>query len=289
MNSHKSFHLFNYAFFIVLSLLCLLPIVHVLAESFSSNSAVTSGMVDLWPVDFTLDSYRYVLSKPELYRAFGISVERLAAGTLINLVLCVMIAYPLSKEVKSFRARTFFAWFFVFTMLFNGGLIPSYMVVRYTGLLDSIGALTLSNAVNVFFVVLMLNFFRGLPKELEEAAFVDGAGHWTTLWRIYVPLSTPSIATIALFSMVFHWNSWFDGLIFMNSPDHYPLASYLQTVVNVSLQQLMEQGDLNNLVEVSDRTARAAQILVTTAPILVAYPFLQRYFVKGIVLGSVKG
>jgi putative aldouronate transport system permease protein len=279
------FHLLNYTFFIIISFLCLFPLIHVLSLSFSSSSAAAAGQVTIWPVDFTLDSYRYVLTKPEVFRAFGISVGRLLLGVVISVSLCIVIAYPLSKEVKHFRMRTIYSWYFVFTMIFSGGLIPTYMIVRYTGLLDSIWALILPHAVNVFNVVLMLNFFRGLPKELEESAFMDGAGHWITLWRIYVPLSLSSLATITLFTMVYHWNSWFDGLIYMNSSQNYPLSSYLQTVVNLNMVDI---NNLKELEEVSNRTAKAAQIFVASAPILLAYPFLQRFFIKGIVLGSVK-
>jgi len=137
-------------------------------------------------------------------------------------------------------------------------------------------------------LILLLNFFRGLPKELEEAAYMDGAGHWTTLWRIFVPLSTPVLATITLFATVHHWNSWFDGLIFMNSPMNYPLQSYLQTVVIQQDLSANTNVDLDSLAEISDRTAKAAQIFLGALPILLVYPFLQRFFVKGIVLGSVK-
>ncbi|TMY87285.1 carbohydrate ABC transporter permease, partial [Klebsiella pneumoniae] len=174
------------------------------------------------------------------------------------------------------------------TMLFHGGLIPLYMTVKYTGIMNTLWALVLPNAVPVFNVVLLLNFFRGLPKELEEAAFMDGAGHWTTLWRVMVPLSAPALATITLFATVGHWNAWFDGLIFMNSPDNYPLQSYLQTVVINRDLSLVSSSDLKALAEVSDRTAKAAQIFLGALPILLVYPFLQRFFMKGIVLGSVK-
>jgi putative aldouronate transport system permease protein len=156
------------------------------------------------------------------------------------------------------------------------------------GLLNSIWALVLPSAVPVFNIILLLNFFRGLPKELEESAFMDGAGYWTVLWRIYVPISLPAMATVGLFTMVGHWNAWFDGLIYMSTPDQYPLASYLQTIIKgIDLTKMTGQDALT-MAEVSDRTAKAAQIFVGTLPILLVYPFLQRFFVQGIVLGSVK-
>ncbi len=178
---------------------------------------------------------------------------------------------------------------FFFTMLFSGGLIPWYMVIRQLELLDSIWALVLPAGVPVFNVVLMLNFFRQLPKELEEAAFMDGAGHWTTLWKIYLPAALPALATVSLFAVVWHWNSWFDGLILMNRPEHYPLQSYLQTVIMQRDMTFIQHLSRAELAIVSDRTIKSAQILIATLPIVFVYPFLQRFFVKGIVLGSVKG
>lgn len=153
-------------------------------------------------------------------------------------------------------------------------------------MLDTIWALTLPNAVMVFNIVLMLNFFRNLPKELEEAAFMDGAGHWSILIKIYLPLSMPSIATILLFTIVYQWNEWFYGIIFMNRPENYPLASYLQTVLIRS--DMIQDAALNEMAALNDRTAKAAQIFLGALPVLAVYPFLQKYFAKGITLGSVK-
>lgn len=159
------------------------------------------------------------------------------------------------------------------------------------GLLDSIWSLVIPGAVPIFNVLLMLNFFRGLPKELEEAAWMDGAGHLRTLWSVYLPVSMPSIATITLFALVGHWNAWFDGMIYMRSPEHYPLATYLQSILQqVSIQTeniTFEQAALLN--QISDRTTQASQIFLSIIPILAIYPFLQRYFVHGLVVGSVKG
>lgn len=286
--SRTIFVIFNYTFLIGLSILCLLPLFHVLAVSFSSSAAATAGLVKFWPVHFTTSSYDYVLSKPEFLRSMGVTIKRVLLGVSINMLLTVLIAYPLSKEANKFRWRTAYAWFFVVTILFGGGLIPLYMTVKMTGLLGSIWALILPSAVPVFNVILLLNFFRGLPRELEEAGFMDGAGHWTLLWRIFVPLSAPALATVTLFATVNHWNSWFDGLIFMNSPKDYPLQSYLQTVVIQRDLSLVSAADMKTLAEVSDRTAKAAQIFLGALPILMVYPFLQRFFMKGIVLGSVK-
>lgn len=281
----------NYVILTVLAILCLFPIVNILAISFSSSAAVNAGSVTLWPVDFTLSSYRYMLENHQFIQSFGTSLLRVVLGVSVNLLLTILVAYPLSKEAATFRSRTAYAWIFVFTMLFSGGLIPGYLIVKEMGLLDSVWALVIPGAVPIFNVLLMLNFFRGLPKELEEAAWMDGAGHLRTLWSVYLPVSLPSIATVTLFSLVGHWNAWFDGMIYMRSPEHYPLATYLQSILQqVSLQTenvTFEQAAMLN--KISDRTTQAAQIFLSIVPILAIYPFLQRYFVHGLVVGSVKG
>ena len=271
------------------ALLCLLPLIHVLAVSFSASSAATAGFVKLWPVDFTLASYKYALNKPQFIDSFLVSLERVALGAFINMTLTVLIAYPLSKERRQFRWRSVYAWFFVVTILFSGGLIPVFMVVKQLGLLDSIWALVLPGAVPVFNVILLLNFMRSQPKELYEAAFVDGAGHWSVLWRIAVPLAKPALATLLLFICVGHWNSWFDGLIYMNKPEHFPLQTYLQSVViNRDPSLMTTTEELKTLSQISDQTTKAAQIFLAALPILLLYPFLQKHFIQGITLGSVK-
>ncbi|WJH37521.1 carbohydrate ABC transporter permease [Paenibacillus aurantius] len=275
---------------IALSLLCILPLIHIAAISFSSNLAASSGQVSLWPVDFTTDAYHFVLGKPDFLHSLAVTLKRVAIGVPINLLLTLLMAYPLSKEQRVFPWRTAYAWFVVFTMLFHGGLIPLYMTVRETGILNTIWALILPGAVPVFNVVLVLNFFRQLPKELEEAAFIDGAGHWTMLAKVFVPLSLPVLATITLFSTVGHWNAWFDGMIFMKSPEHYPLQTYLRTIIiKLDFTSLGSEDAIREAENISERTTRAAQIFLGSLPILLVYPFLQKYFMKGMVLGSVKG
>jgi len=284
----RAFSVFNYTLLFLMAFICLFPLLHILALSFSSSGAASAGLVKLWPVDFTTKSYEFILAKPEFLRSMGVTVQRVVIGTIINMFLTIIIAYPLSKESKDLKFRTIYAWFFIFTILFGGGLIPWYMTIKSVGILNSIWALVLPSAVPVFNVILLLNFFRGLPKELEESSFMDGAGYWTALWKIFVPISLPAMATVGLFTIVGHWNSWFDGLILMNTPDQYPLASYLQRVIKgIDLTKITGQ-DAVVMSQVSDRTAKAAQIFVGTFPILLVYPFLQKYFVQGIVLGSVK-
>lgn len=287
--TEKIFNLFNYIFLIGFALLCIAPMIHILALSFSSSAAISGGEVFFWPVKYTTAAYEYCLKKREFIRSLLVSVERILLGISFNMLLTILAAYPLSKEVKSFKYRTVYSWIFVFTMLFAGGLIPSYMVVFKTGLIDKIWALILPGAVPVFNVVLLLNFFRSIPKELEEAAFIDGAGHGTILWKIYVPLSAAALSTIALFSFIGHWNSWFDGIIYMNSTDNYPLQSYLQVlVIKMDLTAVSMDKTVTDYTRLSNNNLRASQVILGTIPILLVYPFLQKYFTQGITLGSVK-
>ena len=221
-----------------------------------------------------------------------VSLKRVALGIGVNMLLTILAAYPLSKTRRELWGRNLYAWFFFFTMIFNGGLIPWYMVIKQVGLIDNILALILPNAVQVFFVLVLMNFFRQLPKEISESALIDGAGHWSIMWKIHVPLSLPSIATLVLFSFVFHWNSWFDGLILMTSPTRYPLQTYMQAILEV-VDPLRLKGmtaeQIAELMKVSNRTLKSSQIFIAAAPVLAVYPFLQKYFMKGLLLGSVKG
>lgn len=283
------FEVINYTILSLLAAICLLPVIHILAVSFSSNTAAAAGEVKLWPIGFTTYSYEYVAGRKEFWQAVLRSLHRVAMGVPISMFLTILISYPLSKETVHFRMRTVYVWFFFFTMLFSGGLIPGYMLIQNLRLMDSIWALILPVAVPIYNIVLMLNFFRGIPKELEEASLIDGANQWQTCFLIYVPCAKPSIATLSLFTFVMHWNSWFDGLIFSNFSSKYPLASYLQTVVVRRDMSLIASGDLQALMNISDRTVKSAQIFMGMLPIFLVYPFVQKHFVKGIVVGSVKG
>lgn len=289
MRSFKLFDSLNVLALLAITALCILPFIHLLAVSFSSNVAAMANEVKLVPIGFTLDAYHHLSQKKEFFDALLVSVERLLIGTLINMFLVIITAYPLSKDSGHFRARTAYVWFFAVTLFFGGGLIPSYMIVKETGIMNSIWALILPGALNVWHLVLLLNFFRNVPKELNEAATIDGAGHWAVLWKIYLPISLPAIATIVLFTSVMHWNAWFDGIIYLNSPDSYPLQSYLYTLVVSINKQAIGIEDLEALKNVNEKTLHAAQIFLGALPILLVYPFLQKYFVKGITIGSVKG
>ena len=272
---------------VLTGMLCFVPFWYIVCQSFSSNEAISAGKVGLLPVEFQLDSYLYVLKRAPFWKAAWITVLRVAVGLPLGMFLMVTAAYPLSKG-KRFPGRDFYVWFIFFTMLFHGGLIPTYMVVRELGLLNTVWAMILPCAVNVFNMLLVLSFFRQLPVELEESASLDGAGHWRILWSIFLPVSKPVLATVALFTLVQHWNSWFDGMIYMKA-DRYPLQTYLRSIIisfNFSNLTPLEQMQLSNF---NENALKSAQMVIGTIPILLVYPFLQRYFVSGITLGSVKG
>lgn len=284
----RIFNIFNIIFLTSIMLIGILPFIHLLALSLSSNSSAMAGEVFLWPVNFTLTSYEHLAKNVEFFVALWVTIKRVVIGTSLNMLLVILTAYPLSRSNKEFRARTIYVWFFVVTMFLGGGLIPTYMVVNYTGLIDTLWALILPGALNVFFMVMLLNFFRNIPKDLEDAATIDGAGHWTLLVQIYLPISKPALATILLFTMVGHWNEWFTGILYMNSPKNYPLQSYLSTLITSLNVQAISVEDLSKLQEMGSKTLRTAQIFMGTLPILVVYPFLQKYFIRGITIGSLK-
>ncbi|WP_274653240.1 carbohydrate ABC transporter permease [Paenibacillus humicola] len=289
----KIFLVCNTVFLLLIAFVCVAPFINLLAVSFSDKVAVEAGEVTFFPIGFTTVSYEFITNTSKFFVSLLISLKRVAIGVPLNLLLIIITAYPLSKSKTDFGARNIFSWFFVVTILFNAGLIPTYMVVRTTGLIDSVWSLVLPGALPVFSMLVVMNYMRSLPKELLEAAYIDGAGHVQTLLRVVLPVSLPTIATVTLFSVVDHWNSWFDGMIYMNHIENYPLQTYLQTVV-VNPQEFMRNntdlsGNLSKYLSlVSARTTGAAQMFLAMIPILLIYPYLQKYFTTGLVMGSVK-
>ena len=244
-------------------------------------------MVGLLPVGFNLDAYGYILRDEKFWQAFCVSVLRVFLGGALNFVLSILTAFPLSRSTKAFPARTFFMWLFVFGMILNVGIVPWYLTISGYKLLDTIWALVLPGAVPIWSVIILMNFFRSIPKELDEAARMDGANPWQLLWSIYLPTSLPALATITLFSIVGHWNSFFDGLNLMNNPDNYPLQTYIQQLV-IADRPALHGGQAQMMAQLSNNTLNAAKLFVAMIPILLVYPLLQRYFVRGIMLGAVK-
>ncbi len=285
------FAVINYGILILASLMCILPFVHLLAVSFSESAAVSAGKVGLWPVNFTLQSYSFAFSNGKFVKALLVSLERVALGVGVNMVLMILTAYPLSRSKEQLLGRNIYMAYFVVTMIVSGGLIPTYLVTTKLGLLNSIWALILPSALNVYNMIILMNFIRNLPEELEEAARIDGAGTMTILRTIVLPLMKPALATVGLFSIISHWNDWFSGMIYMQSPEKYPLQTYLQTPLK-SFEELLKtaDGDYMQLISrMNVRTGRAAQLFLGAIPVMLIYPFLQKYFTDGLVLGSVKG
>ena len=265
----------------------LLPLFNTLAISLSDKAAVSGGQVGFWPVGFTLNSYDYILRDEKFWRAFGVSLLRVGLGGALNFGLAVLTAFPLSRSVWAFPERNLLMWVFVFGMILNVGIVPWYLTISSYGLIDSLWALVLPGALPIWNVVILMNFFRSLPRELDEAARIDGANPWQLLWQIYLPTSLPALATITLFSLVGHWNSFFDGLILMNNPDNYPLQTYIQQLV-IADRPALHGGQAQLMALLSNNTLNAAKLFVAILPILLVYPLLQRYFVRGILLGAVK-
>lgn len=272
---------------ILMTASCLLPLVNMVAISFSSSNAVASNQVGLWPVEFTATTYQKLLNDSQFWASFWISVQRVVLGTLINMFFVISMAYPLSKNKLRFPAREIYIKIVIFAMLFSGGIIPLFMVVSKLHMINSIWALVLPGAVPVFNVILMINFFKGVPTSLDEAACIDGASPLTILVKIYLPVSLPALATVALFSIVNHWNDYFSGLLYMNKASLYPLQTYIQQLT-VDITQITDAEQLKQLSTMSNRAFNATKIVVSTIPLLIIYPFLQKYFVSGIVIGAVK-
>jgi len=273
----------------IITFMCVAPIIHSTALSFSDSAAASSGTVYFWPKKFTLKSYEELLGDLRFFKAFWVSIQRVLLGVTINSILIVFMAYPLSKTKDVFKSRNIYMWILVATMLFSGGMIPTYMVVKEVGLINTIWSLVLPCAVPVFNVILLMNFFKGTPKEIEEAGSIDGAGPLVLLLKIYLPISIPALATITLFNIINHWNAFFDGMIYINDPDKLPLQTYIQQlVVDVTKMNMLSVEDIKNLNSISNKTLNAAKIIVSVIPILAIYPFMQRYFITGIIMGSVK-
>ena len=282
------FDVINHVFLAALAISCLLPLIHELAVSLSGAAAAKGHLVGLWPVQYNLETYRKIIGDFRFRAAFMISATRTVSGTLLNMFIVVLTAYPLAL-VQHWRGRGVFKAFLLFGLLFSGGLIPTFLLVKNLGLINRFPVLILPDAVSIWSVIIMTNFFRGLPEELAEAAQLDGASHWDTLFRVYLPISTPGLATLGLFTAVGHWNSWFDGLIYINDASKYPLQTLLKVSLFSGFDNVAFTLDPESAAKLSKEALDAGKIIVATVPILMAYPFLQRYFVKGLILGSVKG
>jgi putative aldouronate transport system permease protein len=281
-----------YLILIFAGLITLLPMVNVWAVSLSAAHEVYENPMMLWPKSFTLEAYKYIFETPVLIRAFGITVFVTVFGTFLNLVFTATGAYGLSKtHIPGHRVLL---WIVIIPMLFGAGLIPTYILLRNLGLLNTIWVLIIPKLVAPFNLILMRNFFWSIPESLEESARIDGASELRVLWNIILPLSKPVIATVGLFYAVGHWNDYFSGLFFISDNSKWPLQMVLRSIVidfnllNMGSQNFSNLNDTSRMV-IQPENIKAATIIFAMVPILMVYPFLQKYFVKGIMLGSVKG
>ena len=279
------FSLLNYLIFTIIALVCLLPYLHIIAKSFSANNAVIAGKVAFWPVGFRLDVYKYVMKDNLFWNAFGNSVFVTVIGTVLSMVTTVLTAYPLSKP--HFRGRKLILMLYVFSMLFYGGTVPIYIFMQTLGLLNTLWSIIVPFIVSQYNMFVLKTFFEGLPTAIEESARIDGAGHTRILLSIVLPLSLPSLATIGLFYAVGYWNNYYHAMLFITKPAVKPMQLYLYELISTATR--IDELDPELAMSLSSSSVQAGSILVGTLPILIAYPFAQKYFVTGLTIGSVKG
>lgn len=283
-----AFHIANYTLVALLTFVCIFPFVNTFANAFSSSHAIQAGKVVLWPVDFQLDAMKSVFWDNNVIRALGVTVYVTVVGTAINLLFTILTAYPLSR--RDLAGRKYFMNYLIFTMMFSGGLIPGYLLIKNLGMLNTLWAIIIPGAISVFNVIIMKTFFQNMPEELREAAVMDGCGNMRYVFRVVLPLSGAVMATIGLYYAVGHWNSYMSAVILIDDPNKYTLQVRLRNILllaqmDTSLEVMQQQGKLH----VIEESLKAATAVFATVPILIVYPFLQKYFVKGSFLGSVKG
>jgi putative aldouronate transport system permease protein len=270
----------------VFAILTFVPFYYVIMVSVSDPKMVQEGKLILWPRGFSLYTYELIISNAQFITAFTNTILRTTLGVLINLALQLTFAYAISKQYLP--GRRFFIVYIIITMLFNGGIIPTYLIVRETGLIDTIWALVIPTAISTWNVILLRSFFENVPASLEESAKIDGANDLIIFLRIYLPLSLASVATIGLFIAVMHWNTYMDAIIYINRQELQVLQTFLRDMV-VQMEMAATLGDMSAVQETSSLSVRTAAIFLSVLPIVIVYPFLQKYFVKGVTLGAVKG
>ena len=284
------FSVVNIFFLILFGMITLLPVLQVVAKAFSGEGPVIAGLVSFWPIQFQIDTVLYVLQKAEFINSFKVSVLITLLGTVIAMILTVTAAYPLSKP--NLKGRKIILYIFVFIMLFHPGMVPNYLLFRSLKLTNTIWALIFSGTFSVFNMFIVKNYFEAIPESIEEAARIDGASNMNTLIKIVLPMSMPVLATVTLFYGVGFWNNYMSGVIYITDASLKPLQQYLYDLVTEALNTLDATGnvaDMDSAMNVTGESVRSATIVVSTIPILILYPFLQKYFVKGITIGSVKG
>jgi putative aldouronate transport system permease protein len=283
----KLFGVFNMLVLGMVALLCLYPFIYTLTISLSTATEASREGFHFYPKEISLTSFKVVLSNPDIVTGFKNSVVRTVLGTILTLLATCVAAYPLSRREMPHRSLITFV--IVFTMLFGGGMVPGYLLIKKLGLINTVWVLVVPGMLSAFNIIVVKNFFQSLPESLIESARMDGAGEWRILFQIFIPLSKPVLATVALWSAVAHWNAWFDAMLFITDDSKQVLQTFLQRIVIESGTRMMELG-INNTAVLSftAETIKAATIIVTILPIICVYPFVQKYFIKGIMLGGVK-
>jgi len=283
----KWFMVFNSLIMLLLVSSILIPFLHLLSVSLSSSSAVVGGKVGLWPKGVNIEAYVRVFQHPSILTGFKNSIFQTVLGTAIGLFMLTLCAYPLSKRIL--KGRKLFILFIMFTMFFSGGLIPTYMLIKSVGLLDSIWAIVLPFSITPYYLMLMMTYFEGIPKEVEESAMIDGLGPFRILVKIVLPLSKPILAALTLFLIVYYWNNWFNSMIYLNNTEQHPVMMIVRNIIAGSdlAGNAGAVGDTGN--NVPSAALKAAAIMSTTLPIMLIFPFTQKYFAKGVMIGSVKG
>lgn len=287
-NGERLFQIANYALLALLGAMTIYPLWDVVRVSFSTPAEASRMTFALWPGVVSLDAYRHVLNNEFIWIGYGNTVFRMALGVAVQMALIVTVAYPLAK--RTLPHRTGITLLIVFTMFFSGGLIPEYLLVQqYLRLGNTIWALVLPGAINTFAMLVVRNYFMALPAELEESAKMDGGGDFRILFQIAVPLSVPILVTVGLWGLVWHWNAWFDALIYISDGNRYPLQMILRKIVIDASPMFDGSGARDVKVNVAAETIKAASIVVATVPVVLIYPFIQKYFIQGVLVGSLKG
>lgn len=283
----RIFDFVNYTLLLIIGLVTILPFLHVIAGSFTTVAELAQKQFVLFPTEWSLDAYRYIFSTNTIFKSLGVSIGVTFFGTMFSMLLTCLMAYGLSR--KDLDGRNFIMFTVVFTMLFSGGMIPTFLVVKELGMIDTYAALIVPTAINAFNLIIMRNFFQNLPEGLEESAKIDGAGDWGILFRIVIPLSMPAIATISLFYAVTYWNTYMQAILYLNDGNKWPVQVILRQIVILASGLTADTSSMEDFVRPPEQTVKMAVIVVATLPILCVYPFLQKHFAKGALLGSIKG
>ncbi len=282
----RIFDIINYSLLGLIALITILPFIHVVGGSFTTSAELAARSFVLIPTDWSMAAYRYIFSTDTIFRALGVSILVTLGGTLFSMLLTALMAYGLSR--RNLPGRKYMMFAVIFTMLFNGGMIPTFLIVQYTGLLDSLLALIVPVSINVFNMIILKSFFQNLPDGLEESAKIDGCNDLGIFFRIVIPLSMPAIATISLFYAVTYWNTYLHAILYLNDSAKWPIQVLLRQIVVLATGMNYDNADFTEVAP-PDQAVKMAVIVVATVPVLMVYPFLQKYFAKGALVGSIKG